>query len=268
MTPNARSANSAAVGSSLTNRLNGPPDPVDAAVAVAAPESAGADPSWSFCDEDPAVAPAVPADVCPDDPDARRPPAPATGPPVARRVVPTLARVPVPVAEPPTTDGAADPEVGAAEAVDAEADAPRDGSSGRLPTGVLTVGVRTGLVGSDGVVRAGVVRLGVLTCGVVTGPTVTGGTVTEGTLTVGKLTVGVVPVGTLTVGTLTVGTLIDGTEAVGSDAACPDPTAMAITPHVAAAASAKAPASLFATRVEIEHRLRTGPSTHDRKTAS
>ena len=152
MTPNARSANSAAVGSSLTNRLNGPPDPVDAAVPTAAPEPAGADPPWPFGDEDPTVAPPVRAEVCPVDPDARRPPAPATGLPVARRVVPTLARVPVPVADPPTTDGAADPEVGAAEAVDAEADAPRDGSSGRLPTGVLTVGVRTGSVGSDGVV--------------------------------------------------------------------------------------------------------------------
>ena len=131
------------------------------------PERAG--PLRPSGDEDPAVAPAVPGAVCPDCPEEPTPALPATVRPPGRRVEPTVARARVPDAEPPATDGAADCDVGAPGAAAAEADAPRDDWSRSVPTGVPTVGVRTGVLGSDGVLTDGVVRLGVLTCGVVTG---------------------------------------------------------------------------------------------------
>ena len=251
------------MGNSLTNRPNGPPDWVDAAVPVESREPERAGPLRPSGDEDPAVAPAVPGAVCPDCPEEPTPALPATVRPPGRRVEPTVARARVPDAEPPDTDGAADCDVGAPGAAAAEADAPRDDWSRSVPTGVPTVGVRTGVLGSDGVLTDGVVRLGVLTCGVVTGPTVTGGTVTDGTLTVGTLTVGAVTVGTLTVGTLTVGTLtvgtlIDRTDRVGVDAAAAAAAAPASAPHTVRTASRKRLVCRVATRVEVAHRPTTG----------
>jgi hypothetical protein len=258
MTPNARSANSTAVGSALTKRLSGPLECADASVPVDPREPAFAGPRRPSAKEDRAAATTALGVVCPDCPDVPDAGRPAAVSPPGRRVEPSLARTRVPDADPPATEGAADCEIGAADAVDAEGDAPRDGSSRSVPAEVLAVGIRTGPVGSDGVVTDGVATVGVLACGVVIGPTVTGGTVTDGTLTVGTLTVGLVTVGTLTVRSDTVGTSAPRAPA----------GATALTPQTASTASEQRPSSQFATRVEVEHRLRTGPSTHDRKTAS
>jgi hypothetical protein len=172
------------------------------------------------------------------------------------RACPEVAEPRAGEAEPPATDGAADGDADVADAVGVDADSPRDGWPGYVPSGVLTVGGVTGVLGNDGVLTDGVVRLGVLTWGVVTGPTVTGGTVTLGTLTVGTLTVGTLTVGTLTVGTLTVetvivGTLIDGT---GTDAA---DAADAVTAGRASAAHD----AITLTRRRLIARLPTCPST-------
>jgi len=167
------------------------------------------------------------------------------------RACPEVAEPRAGEAEPPATDGAADGDADVADAVGVDAHSPRDGWPGYVPSGVLTVGGVTGVLGNDGVLTDGVVRLGVLTWGVVTGPTVAGGTVTVGTLTVGTLTVGTLTVETVTVETVTVGTLIDGT---GTDAA---DTADAVTAGRASAAHD----AITLTRRRLIARLPTCPST-------
>lgn len=231
MTPNASSAISIAVGSTLTRRTSGPllgflaefvdvgvvGVPLRAVIPVAAsaaePVGAGRRVFAALVVARPeAERPAAP----PRWPEPRLPPA-GDRPPGAVRLVVDWG----------VDDGApwtpcdAEGEVELASGERGECE----------PAGVVPVdSCPTGL-GSGGALTDGVVMLGVLTDGTLTVPTVTDGVVTDGTVTAGTLIVGV---GTLIVGvaTLTVGTLIVGTDASEDAAAtssAPQTTRAAIT---------------------------------------
>jgi hypothetical protein len=116
------------VGSSLTNRPNGPLDRVDAGVPVEPDEPERVDALRRSAEEDPAEPPAAaPVTVCRDCPEEPRAPLPEAALPAGDRLEPTRARGRVADAEPSATDGAPDCDVVAADAVDAEGDGPREG---------------------------------------------------------------------------------------------------------------------------------------------